>query len=159
MNYGPRMPVRFVPGNEEMLKSQAGIGPQSAGAGPGASDFAQTEDVPTVAPYDHYRAPLDRVHGNEMARRYPDGSLDVDYMKHKVLDALRKAKDGVQLNALEELALTVLFPTSFSYVDDGLTSDLAKVNLKITPMESMQVAQAVAEHLCYQYDYLRFKRQ
>lgn len=158
MSHLPRMPVRFIPENNELLKSQAGVGTASAGAG-SVTDYSQSDVVPQTIMSDVYRAPLDRMHGNEMARRYPDGTLDVDNMKHKVLDALHRAKCGMPLNALEELALSVLFPSSFMFYDPSLTGDLAKVNLKVTPDECAQVAQAVAAHLAYQFEYLRFKRQ
>lgn len=157
-----RVPVRFLTTNQDLLKAQAVPGQYNAAGGTAdGTDYKLTEETASlqVIP-DQYRAPLDRVNGNEMARRYPDGTLDIDYMKHKIIDALRIVKDQCALNAIQELALSVLFPTVFVGIYDPTMADtLCRVNLKITPHERDLVAMAVAEHLIQEHELLLHRRQ
>ena len=154
MNY-IRMPVRFVPGNQELLKSQVG----SASSGPGwagqreGTDYRPGEEsaynvAPGVRP--SYRTPPERVNGNPMFRRYPDGKLDVAYAVHQVVDALHRVKESGghdQLNSLEKIALSVLFPMSFQYVDPGMAPAVASVQLRLGPAELLMIREAVGGHL------------
>lgn len=157
-NNFPRIPVRYLETNQELLKSQ--YGSNISGASHEATDYRNTEEVATLTTIpDQYRAPLDRMHGNEMARRNPDGTLDIDYMKHKVLDALKILKNKGTLNAIQELALSCVFPTVFQYVDPALSNTLARVNLKISPEECSMIAFAVADHLCQEHELLLHYRQ
>lgn len=162
MSHFPRVPVRFLIDNHDLLKSQAGVGTPSGGAG-SVTDYRQTEELPvlTTIPGDTYNAPAPgaRVNGNEIARRYPDGTLDIDYMKHKVIDALHIVKNKGTLNSVEEIALSVLFPSVFMFIDPLMTDYMTKVNLRITPFEATEVAMAVAEHLCKEHEYLLHARQ
>ena len=70
----PRKPVRFVPQNDELLKSQEGL----AGQREGATDFSEDQPYAQISkPSASYRTPIDRVSGNEFFRRYLDGRLDL----------------------------------------------------------------------------------
>lgn len=144
----PRKPVRMVPQNEELLKSQEGI----AGQRKGATDFS--EDVPYAqisTPTATYRTPLDRVSGNEFFRRYIDGRLDIEYATQKVLDAIHRAKDsgGVsgQLNNEEKTALSIMFPAQFDFVDSAMVATVAAVQMKLSPVELELVRRKVAARL------------
>jgi hypothetical protein len=149
------MPVRFIEGNQELLKSQVGTatpGPGWAGQREG-TDWRPGEETayqvpPGVKP--QYRTPSDRVNGNQMFRRYPNGALDVAYAMHQVVDALHRVKESGghdQLNSLEKVALSVLFPMSFDYVPPGMAPAVASVQLRLSPMELMLIREAAARHL------------
>ena len=113
----PRRPVRFVEANQDLLKSQVGTaspGPGWAGQREG-TDYREEEVVYKVPAgvQSSYRTPADRVNGNQLFRRYTNGSLDVKWAMHQVVDALHRAKESGghdQLNSLEKVALSVLFP-------------------------------------------------
>ena len=151
MNSGnlPRVPVRFLPQNEELLK-------KAEGAREGTTDYKLTEfaevHLPNV-PVQRYRTPHDRVSGNLVFRRYPDGSLDFDYAKHSVVDAARKAKEGLPLTPQEETVLSVLFPQQFDFLDGGMLSHVRRTVLKITEEETAIVAKMVRAHFAEVLNY------
>lgn len=146
----PKVPVRLLPQNEELLKS-------TAGQAPGATDYSQTEVVASISgPQSTYRTPPDRMCGNEFFRRYISGVLDLRYAVDKVVDALHRAKDGGgvnQLNNEERVALGILFPLQFAAVDGSMASQIAAVQLKISPMEMEAIRQAVAAHIQEELNY------
>lgn len=148
----PKVPVRLLEQNQELLKS-------TAGQAPGATDYSQTETVATISgtdPRATYRTPPDRMCGNEFFRRYINGVLDLRYAVDKVVDALHRAKDGGgvdQLNNEEKTALGILFPMQFATVDSSMTLQVAAVQLKITPVEMEAIRQAVAAHLQEELNY------
>jgi len=150
-----RVPVRFIPGNEDLLKSQVGTaspGPGWAGQREGTDYRPEEEQAYKVGGgvCPSYRTPTDRVSGNQMFRRYANGDLDVGVALHHVVDALHRAKMSAghdQLNSLEKVALSVLFPQSFSYVDAGMAGSVATVQLRLSPLEIVQIREAVARHL------------
>lgn len=141
----PRKPVRFLPQNEALLKAQ------DAGQSHEATDYSQDVVIPTVGPKrSSYRMPLDRECGNYMFRRYMDGSLDLSYACHKVIDAIHQAKDsgGADvLNSLQKVALSVLFPNSFDFVDSAMVPQIASVQLRLSPEEVQLIRMKVAAHL------------
>jgi hypothetical protein len=149
----PRRPVRFVPQNDELLKSQEGL----AGQRKGATDFSEDQTVAHVSvPVQTYRTPVGRLNGNEFFRRYMDGSLDIKYAASKVIDALHRSKDGGgvdQLNSEEKVCLSVLFPEVFMEVDAAIVSTVAAVQLKITVDEMYAIKQLVARHVQEELNY------
>ena len=150
-----RMPVRFIPGNQDLLKSQVGTateGPGWSGQREGTDYRPNEEPVSTVGAgvCASYRSPSDRVNGNALFRRYPNGDLDIVSAVHCVVDALHRAKESGgmdQLNSLEKVALSVLFPTQFTDMDPMMVSSVAAVQLRLSPLEIMQVRGTVARHL------------
>jgi hypothetical protein len=150
-----RMPVRFNPANQELLKSQVGSaspGPGWAGQREGTDWQPGEESAYQVAPgvQPQYRTPADRVSGNQLFRRYPNGALDVEYAKQCVVDALHRVKESGghdQLNSLEKVALSVLFPMSFDYVPAGMAPAVTSVQLRLGPSELMLIREAVGRHL------------
>lgn len=142
MSHLPRVPIRFIESNKELLKSR------SAGQRLGGTDHVKGEVAASqgfVQPT--YRTPPDRVNGNILFRRNPDGTLDYEYAMHKVVDAIRKVKDGIAPTSLEQAALSCCFPGTFRYIDPGVVDSVRRVNLKITPEESVILAMKVAKHL------------
>lgn len=144
-NSTPRLPVRFVEHNRDLLKAQAGASHE-------ATDYREEVTVATVSqwPQHEYRVPDARNLGNPLFRRYTNGSLDYDYACAKVIDALHRVKDsgGVDvLNHLEHTALSVLFPSSFFEVDPAMAGSVATVQLRLSPMEAMSIRMKVASHL------------
>lgn len=149
----PRKPVRFIPQNDELLKSQEGI----AGQRKGATDFSEDE------PYAHisaatasYRTPADRVRGNEFFRRYINGRLDLKYAVSRVVDAIHRVKDSGghdQLNNQEKTALGILFPLQFSFVGDTMTDAVAMVQMRLALVEVEQIRRAVAAQLQEELNY------
>jgi len=149
----PRKPVRFVPQNEELLKSQEGI----AGQRKDGTDFSHDEAVGTISkPTAQYRTPVDRVSGNEFFRRYVGGSLDYDYAVHKVVDAIHRHKDcgsADQLNNEEKTALSILFPQVFTFLDGGVVAAIAGVQMRLLPEEVAMIRTKVARHLAEEMNY------
>lgn len=144
----PRKPVRFVPQNDELLKAQEG----SAGQRKGATDFS--EDIPyaQVGPgvEASYRVPTDRVNGNAFFRRYINGELDARYAADKAIDAMRRVKNsgGVdQLNDEEKVALCLLFPSQFNFIDSPIVDSIAAIQCRLTSDEVERVRQLVGTQL------------
>lgn len=151
MNNLPKVPVRLLPQNDELLKS-------TAGQAPGATDYSQTESLASISGPQSasYRTPPDRVCGNEFFRRYISGVLDLKYAVNKVVDALHRAKDsgGVdQLNNEEKTALSILFPLQFTFIDSSMASQVAATHLRLSPMECEAIRQAVASHIQEELNY------
>ena len=145
MSHHIKKPVNMIPANQELLKSQA-----SAGQELGATDFKVTEDDYmhlTAEPVSSYRTPVERVNGNVMFRRYLNGALDFDYAIGKVLEAVHKLKEGVPLSQPEEVALSVVYPSVFSYVDPGVVDSVRSVNLKLSLEETSLIALKVSAKL------------
>ena len=143
----PRKPVRFIPGNSDLLKAQAGQSHE-------ATDYSQDIAVATVATgmRGSYRAPNpnDRVNGNVLFRRYVNGMLDYDYACGKIIDALHRVKDSGghdQLDGLEKTALSVLFPSQFTFIDASMVASTALTNLRLTTEEISVLRQKIAAHL------------
>lgn len=149
----PKVPVRLLEQNDELLKAQAGISGQSHEA----TDYSNTEVVGVISgPQATYRTPPDRMIGNVFFRRYINGALDLRYAVDKVVDALHRCKDGGgidQLNNEEKTALGVLFPMQFATVDNSMIMQVASVQLKISLMEMDAIRQAVAAHVQEELNY------
>lgn len=150
MNYFPKVPVRFLESNDELLKSMdSGV--------KGSTDYINDTEVPTQASgvQSSYRTPHDRVNGNSMFRRYLNGSLDMEHACHQVIDAVHRAKHGaVPLFTQEAVALQVLFPLSFSGdVDPLMAASVAAVNLNLIPEEQALIRAKVAAHLAEEINY------
>lgn len=157
MSHYPKVPVRFVNSNAEMLDTMEKS--SSAGQQLGATDYKPNQEAVYPAQMTpQYRTAPDRVNGNVIFRRYVDGTLDVEYAKHQIIDAIHKVRDHVPLNSMEEAALSCCFPRTFSFIDPGVQESVRTVNLKISLLESMMVAQAVALHLAAEIEYKRYAR-
>lgn len=156
-----RVPVHLLEANQDLLKSQTG----TATSGPGWSGQRSGTDWrpgevsahqvgPGVQPT--YRTPPDRVSGNQLFRRRPNGALDMAHAKHLVLDALHRVQESGghdQLNSMEKVALSVLFPMSFDYVPDGMANAVASVQLRLSPAETLSIRESVARHLSEEENY------
>ena len=98
-----------------------------------------------------FRAAPDRVNGNAVFRRFPDGSLDIAYAANKVIDMVHRVQEsdnsGAFLTNQEELTLSVVFPRVFAYVDVSLLDRMREVNLRITADEAVLIAMRVSSHL------------
>ena len=73
-----------------------------------------------------------------------------------MIDALHRAKDcgGTdQLNTVEKVVLSVLFPGSFSHIGDGMVDAVSTVHLRLSPLEVQEVRGAVARHLAEEMNY------
>jgi hypothetical protein len=177
----PRLPVRFISENADLLKSQTdevdlkkgaeelasvqdtvrkgllaknmeALSGGHAGAG---TDWSETEHVASVPAgvEPQFRAPGDRNIGNVLFRRHPDGSLDVDAAKHVVVDMVHKVKDKLPLTELEKITLGILFPMVFEFVDPRLSESMMRVHLRLTPWEVALVNERVAAHLTAEMSY------
>ena len=104
-----------------------------------------------------YRAPSDRVNGNVVFRRYPDGSLDIPAAANCVIDMVHRVQESDNssgfLTNQEELILSVCFPRVFQFVDSGLLDRMREVNLRITADEAVLVAMKVSAHLKEELNY------
>lgn len=143
----PRIPVRFLEHNAELLKSQDPSDLRKS------TDYTFTEDVGAMNMGPQYNAPQGRVLGNQLFRRYPNGMLDLDGAKHTVVDIIHKVKDQGPLTELEKLVLGCIFPLVFPFVDGRLSESLTRVQLKLAPWEIDQIAHAVSAHLTAEMSY------
>jgi hypothetical protein len=149
MNYnGPRIPVHLNPNNRELLsKSLYGEDVKDV---TDINSFTVKEIVPTGSMYTSAPAfPADRENGNVFFRRYPNGSLDYDYARDKVVDMVHKFKVGsVPLGHEEMLCMQVLFPHSFGDAGGmGMAASIAVVSLRVSEAEQEIVRRMVAGHL------------
>lgn len=146
----PRLPVRFLQDNNELLKSMEVLSGGRAGEG---TDYVPTEPELTARMEPQYRTPMDRVNGNEVFRRYPNGDLDLEAAKHVVVDVIHKVKDKSPLTELEKLILGCLYPMMFAFVDPRLAAQLSMVQLRLAPWECAMICQAVDAHLIAEMNY------
>lgn len=176
----PRLPIRFMSEQAELLKSltsevdvkkgaedmatfnadmQKGALAKSmeslAGGHAGGTDWESNESVASVPEgvVPQFRAPGDRNIGNVLFRRNPDGTLDVEAAKHIVVDMVHKVKDKLPLTELEKIVLGVLMPLVFDFVDPRLAEPMMRVHLRLTPWEAIIVNERVAAHLTAEMSY------
>lgn len=146
MSHLPRVPVRFLPQNQELVKAQEGIAGQRS-----TTDYSQELSLATVSRAEnHERMPLERANGNPIFRRYMNGELDVEYAKDRIVTVMHKVKDGGGtdiLNNQEKTVLGVLFPAQFDYVDPALAGAIAMSQFRLSMGEIASVRMAVAAHL------------
>jgi hypothetical protein len=148
-NHFPRVPVRFVPQNADLVKSQDEHKPNFDAHQHPVAQYPQ-------GVVHSYRVPHDRNLGCELFRRYPDGSLDLESAKHTIVAVLHRVKDsgGVdQLNQQEKNALSILFPTAFDGVAPDMGAMMTVTQLKISPAEAAAIRISVAQHLLEEMNY------
>jgi len=156
MSHLPKMPVRFVTANNEILEGfsksvsqPARFGGTDAGQSLDGTDVCMDVDAVQVKMGHTYRTAPGRTYGNKLFRRLPSGDLDYGYAVGTIVDSLRMLKEGVApLNGMQKTALAVLFPVTLGSLDEaGAIAATAAVQLKLSPGEVMQLRQLVAEHL------------
>lgn len=138
----PRVPVRFLSHNAELLKGSY------AGGTEGATDYRNDTYIPeskTIVPT--YRVPADRVNGNEFFRRNPNGSLDLDYAVQKVVDAIHHIIEGMEPSMFDQIVLSCFYPSAFSHYHVPSPELAQRTLLKILPEESMYIMLGVHAHL------------
>lgn len=151
MSHLPRKPVRFIEGNQELLDVQKSV---SGDQNQHHIDFKVTEHAYEAHMAPSYRTPHDRENGNEMFRRYPNGTLDVEYAGMKVVEALHKARDGAPLTGVEQAALSCCFPSTFRFVDSSVATSVSLVTLRLSPEEHAQISRYVANHLLKEMEFM-----
>ena len=152
----PRIPVRFVSGNKELIKSMGADYSDVKGHTDYVNDVDADVHIAAMGPVNNYRTPADRVNGNEMFRRYLDGRLDIKYAVDKVVDAVHRYKEkDIALYTQEAVSLQILFPGAGfdGGVDPAMANAVAGVNLKLTPQEIALIRFRVASHLAEEMNY------
>lgn len=144
MSHLPRKPVRLVEQNDELLDIQKST---AAEFRPEVDYKGPTEDAFRAQMQPQYRTPPDRVNGNEIFRRYPDGKLDYGYAKNKVIDAIHKVRDKVEPTGFEKMALSACYPGVFGFEDDSMSSYTAGVTLRMSMEERLRLCAMVSAHL------------
>lgn len=88
-----------------------------------------------------------RNEGCTMLRRYPNGLLDFDYVKHQIVDVLHKLQDGGFVTEMEKAVLALVLPNEFgTLIDKKIAATMARVStqekemLKTLVMQHLQVA-------------------
>lgn len=145
-NNFPKRPVRFQEHNQELLKSLG----DSEDLAKSTVDYVNDTFVGTVptSPQGTYRTPPDRVNGNALFRRYLNGSLDMEYACHKVIDAIHRVKASASLFPTEQIALQAIFPGQFEGdLDPAMAMAVASVQLDLVPEEVAMIRVKVARHL------------
>lgn len=139
-----RMPVNMIPGNADLLKSQ-GVTPLVGGM---QTDMGTPESVPSETMRSQFRAPADRINGNVVFRRNPDGQLDYDDAVSIVMEVVNRIKNSRGVDPLtnqDHAILCCVFPPVFGpEVDLSLISSIRSVNLRVTDLECMVIAMKVA---------------
>lgn len=104
--------------------------------------------VMTPGVHGDFRVPTGRASGNQLFRRYSDGTLDIDAAKDVVVDVIIKLKHGVQpLTDLEKLVLTLHFPSVFNFYDPLVAAKMAAHHLNLSMHEKMMISAKVAQVL------------
>ena len=94
-----------------------------------------------------YRVDVNRVSGNQVFRRYHDGTLDIENAKNVIVDVVEKAKGGVwPLTDLDRLILSVAFPSVFNFEDPFLAAKIRTAQVNLSEDEVRLVAAKVALH-------------
>lgn len=152
MSHFPRIPVRFLEQNNDLLKSMEVL---SGGHAGGGTDYEPEVLAGQVAPgvVPSYNAPINRENGNVVFRRYPNGELDVDNAKHIIVDLIHRVKDKQPLTEIEKMILGCMFPLMFPFVDSRLALPIMTVQLRIAPWECAMVSELVAAHLKAEMSY------
>lgn len=147
----PRVPIRFMPEQAELLKSMT----STSGGEAGATDWKDQEHAPSVPEgvVPQFRAPGDRNLGNVLFRRNPDSTLDLEAAKDVVVDMIHKVRDKSPLTELEKLTLGIMMPLVFDFVDARLAGPMMAVHLKLTPWEISMINDKVAAHLTAEMNY------
>lgn len=138
----PRVPVRFISTNDHLTQ-----GTDYAGGHTGGTDYTHSNDVPLSTIQAQYRIAPDRVNGNEIFRRYPDGSLDIDYAAMKVVDAIHIVVNGGPLNSEQKVTLGCLAPDSFNFFDRNMADHVLRTTLRISVLECVSIMERVATHI------------
>lgn len=129
--------LRYIP-----LNIQKALGMKNEG-----TDYVESETVPTVQVGTSYRVPVGRTNGNTMFRRYMDNTLDIQYAADKIIDAIHTHVDGGILTNIEELALSVCFPSAFYFLDSEVALAMRDVNLQLSADEVRVIRHRVASQL------------
>lgn len=100
-----------------------------------------------------YRVDIFRRSGNQMFRRFHDGSLDIEAATIKVLAIVEKAKDQEKMQSkglltdMDLIVLSVYFPGLHEYAYPLVAAKMAMSQLNLTPQEAQLVASRVALRL------------
>ena len=118
----PNIPINRVVDKEKLVKALDG--------------YAPSWRDPITHPYKHNNPQsdpktADRFVGNQMARRYVNGALDMDYLLHQVIEVIHKIKEGEVLTPPEESLLALINPAFKTPITEGL----AKTYLRVTDDE------------------------
>ena len=77
-----------------------------------------------------------RNYGTGLFRRYPDGTIDLNYAKGYVEDAKRKLEKGIPLQELEAVALSAVYPNVHF---DGLPKSVVNIKGRLTSQEAESI--------------------
>ncbi len=138
-----RKPVHMIAANDELLSKA------DAGQLRGGTDYEHNVDTVSLRAIPQtYRAPVDRVNGNEMFRRFLSGMLDLKYSARKVVDAIHHVKLGFALSPEDRAVLVAMFPgvPAFGGADAGLAEAVSRVNIRISGPERDAIRQIVSMH-------------
>jgi hypothetical protein len=94
-----------------------------------------------------YRNPNQEPHlmrneGCTPLRRYPNGTLDCQYVAQTIVDLVHKIKNSGSLTSFEQALLSTVLPGHFQLVDPQIAATM----VKITDDERMLVALSVVKH-------------
>lgn len=119
------------------------------------TDYRSTEEIPEVPSgvRSSYRTPANRATGIDVFRRYADGTLDIEYAKHKVVDMIHKVKEGAYLTEWEKCILCCCYPDVFFLMDHDIAADMLRITMRVSPAEMLAIAQAVSAFLAEEMNY------
>jgi hypothetical protein len=153
MSHLPRVPIRFIQENDEILDGFTKS--LDSGQRMGGTDQLTDVDVVQIRMGESYRTAPGRTDGNTFFRREPNGSLCYAHAVDKIVDAIHRVKDKIVLNGVEAVALSVLFPEALGHLYEGSTlAATAAIQLRLSPGEILQLTQLVAAHLDHEMAYM-----
>lgn len=93
---------------------------------------------------------LKRNLGSESLRRYPNGTLDFNYAKDKIIDLIHMVRDGGNLTPYEKSILVMISPIQFG---DMMDKKIAHTMTKLSIDERLVLSTLVSQHLNEELNY------
>lgn len=150
MTHFPRVPLNMT--YPDLYKSE----PMSGAAF--TNNQIQAFDVTDGKMGPEYRTPENRVNGNEVFRRLPNGSIDMDAAVSRVLNAVSNLKFGNPMNDMDCTILVACFPEAVGNRIPGADVAVAKASirtkLRVSELEISDIAALTALKLVELHEWL-----
>ncbi len=150
MSHFPKIPMHLQ--NPDLFKASL--------AGSAITNSSIQETVPSASTHSQYRTPPDRVNGNEVFRRLPNGQVDMLAAVDTCLAALNQLKFKGPLNDIECRILCACFPEAMKEVvpemDGHMAAAECRSRLRVSEEEIRDIAALTSMKLMEMHQWLLF---